>query len=223
MAQVRGMSERGGAVRMAEATRIAFRFCFLYLSLYTLAGQIFGGVFVYPGLMPAFGTLWPLRDITLWTAENVFGATPPINYAGNSGDTLFHWVQTGLLLALATVGAAIWSALDVRRSNYATLHKWFRLYLRFGLAAQMFYYGTAKIIPTQFPPPALVTLVRPVGDLSLTDLLWVFVGASTPYQMFTGWAEMLAGVLLDTSAHSDARRLDCVCRPRSGVHPEHDV
>ena len=178
------------------ATRAAFRFCFLYLSLYTLAGQIFGGVFVYPGLMPALGTLWPLRDLTLWTAETVFGATSPINYAGNSGDTLFHWVQTGLLLALAAMGAAIWSALDVRRSSCAKLDKWFRLYLRFALAAQMFYYGTAKIIPTQFPPPALVTLVRPVGDLSLTDLLWVFVGASMPYQMFTGWAEMLAGVLL---------------------------
>ena len=153
-------------------------------------------MFVYPGLVPALGTLWPLRDLTLWTAENAFGATPPISYVGNSGDTMFHWVQTGLLLGLATTGALIWSALDVRRTNYTTLHKWFRLYLRFALAAQMFYYGTAKIIPTQFPPPALVTLVRPVGDLSLTDLLWVFVGASMPYQMFTGWAEMLAGVLL---------------------------
>jgi hypothetical protein len=196
MARLRGISEAATPPEWPGATRIAFRFGFLYLSLYTLAGQIFGGVFVYPGLMPALGALWPLRDLTLWTAENVFGATPPINYAGNSGDTLFHWVQTGLLLALAAMGAAIWSALDVRRSSYATLDKWFRLYLRFGLAAQMFYYGTAKIIPTQFPPPALVTLVRPVGDLSLTDLLWVFVGASMPYQMFTGWAEMLAGVLL---------------------------
>jgi uncharacterized membrane protein YphA (DoxX/SURF4 family) len=178
------------------ATRVAFRFCFVYFSLYTVAGQIFGGVFVYPGLTPALGTLWPLRDVTLWAAENLFGATPPINYIGNSGDTIFHWVQTSLLLAVAAVGAAVWSAVDGRRRDYATLHKWFRLYLRFGLAAQMFYYGTAKIIPTQFPPPALVTLVRPVGDLSLTDLLWVFVGASTPYQMVTGWAEMLAGVLL---------------------------
>ncbi len=190
------MSEAAAPSEWRAATRVAFRFCFVYFSLYTLAGQVFGGVFVYPGLVPALGTLWPLRDLTLWTAENVFGATPPINYAGNSGDTLFHWAQTGLLLAAAAVGAAVWSAVDGRRRDYATLCKWFRLYLRFGLAAQMFYYGTAKIIPTQFPPPALVTLVRPVGDLSLTDLLWVFVGASTPYQMFTGWAEMLAGVLL---------------------------
>ena len=196
MTQVRGMSQAAAPSEWRTATRVAFRFCFLYFSLYTLTGQILGGVFVYPGLMPAFGTLWPLRDITLWAAANLFGATTPINYVGNSGDTIFHWVQTALLLAVAAVGAAVWSAIDGRRRDYATLHKWCRLYLRFGLAAQMFYYGTAKIIPTQFPPPALVTLVRPVGDLSLTDLLWVFVGASTPYQMVTGWAEMLAGVLL---------------------------
>ena len=177
-------------------TRAAFRFCVLYFSFYTLAGQILGGVFLYPGFVPALGTRWPLRDITLWAAEHIFGATPPIVYTGNSGDTLFHWVQTAWLLAFATAGTAAWSGLDRRRPNYVTLHKWFRLYLRFALAAQMFYYGMAKVIPTQFPPPALVTLVQPVGDLSLTDLLWVFVGASTPYQMFTGWAEMLAGLLL---------------------------
>ena len=186
----------GSSSVWTTATRIAFRFCFVYFSLYTLAGQIFGGVFLYPGFVPAFGTLWPLRDITLWGAEHLFGAIPPISYAGTSGDTIFHWVQTLLLLSLALVCTAVWSVLDARRPDYATLHKWFRLYLRFALAAQMFYYGAAKIIPTQFPPPALVTLVRPVGDLSLTDLLWVFVGASTAYQMFTGWAEMLAGILL---------------------------
>jgi len=177
------------------ATRVAFRFCVLYFILYTLAGQIFGGVFLYPGLVPALGTRWPLRDLTLWTAEHVFGGTPPFVYAGTSGDTFFHWVQTALLLAAAVAGTIVWSALD-RRTASVRLHAWFRLYLRFALAAQMFYYGMAKVIPTQFPPPALVTLVRPVGDLSLTDLLWVFIGASTPYQMFTGWAELVAGVLL---------------------------
>jgi hypothetical protein len=161
-----------------------------------LAGQIFGGVFLYPGLVPALGTRWPLRDITLWTAEHTFGGTPPFVYAGTSGDTFFHWVQTALLLTAAAVGTAIWSVFDRRRTDHARLHAWFRLYLRFALAGQMFYYGMAKVIPTQFPPPALVTLVRPVGDLSLTDLLWVFVGASIPYQMFTGWAELLAGFLL---------------------------
>ena len=60
----------------------------------------------------------------------------------------------------------------------------------------MFYYGLAKVIPTQFPAPSLVTLVEPVGNLSRTDLLWTFIGASTAYQIFTGCAEVLGGILL---------------------------
>ena len=188
--------ESVATARWRTSTRVAFRFCFLYLILYTLAGQIFGAVFLYPGLVPALGTLWPLSDVTLWASERFFGAASPIAYIGNSGDTVFHWVQTMLLLVVGGAGAVVWTTVDGRRSNYATLHKWFRLYLRFALAGQMFYYGMAKVIPTQFPPPALVTLVRPVGDLSLSELLWVFVGASTSYQMFTGWAELVAGMLL---------------------------
>ena len=49
----------------------------------------------------------------------------------------------------------------------------------------------AKVIPAQFPPPSLVTLVEPVGQLSRTDLLWTFIGSSTAYQMFTGWTEVI--------------------------------
>jgi hypothetical protein len=41
-------------------------------------------------------------------------------------------------------------------------------------------------------------LIEPVGSASLSDLLWTFIGASTPYQMITGCAEMLAGLLLLT-------------------------
>ena len=67
----------------------------------------------------------------------------------------------------------------------------------------MFYYGMAKVIPSQFPPPGLVTLIEPVGDSSLSDLLWTFVGASLPYQI-TGCAELLAGALLLTPATATA-------------------
>jgi uncharacterized membrane protein YphA (DoxX/SURF4 family) len=176
---------------------LAFRFCVLYFALYAAATQILGGVLLLPGLqLPALGTVWPLRNITLWLAEHVFGLTPPLLYTGNSGDTAFHWVQLALLLTIAIVATAIWSAWDRGRHDYPALRKWFRVFLRFALASQMFYYGMAKIIPTQFPPPNLVTLIEPVGSASLSDLLWTFIGSSTPYQIFTGCAEMLAGVLL---------------------------
>jgi len=177
-------------------TRTGFRFCIVYFGLYSAATQILGGVLLLPGLqLPALGNVWPMRDVTLWIAEHIVGLTPPLRHTGNSGDTAFHWIQTGWLLLVASAGTAIWSAIDRPRSREAprrdrpehtALRKWFRVFVRFALAAQMFYYGMAKVIPTQFPPPGLVTLIEPVGSASLSDLLWTFIGASTPYQMVTG-------------------------------------
>jgi hypothetical protein len=181
----------------SRLTRAAFRFCFVYFGLYCLATPIVGGLILFPNFsFPSFGALWPMRQITFWFATTLFRLATPLVYTGNSGDTAFHWVQTFWLLMFSALAAAIWSRLDRGRADYITLHKWFRLFVRFGLAAQLFYYGLAKVIPTQFPAPSLVTLVEPVGNLSRTDLLWTFIGASTAYQVFTGCAEVLAGILL---------------------------
>jgi hypothetical protein len=178
-------------------TRVAFRFCFVYFGLYCFATHIVGGLILFPNFsFPSLGTIWPMRQITFWLATHLFRVTSPLVYTGNSGDTTFHWVQTFWLLMFSALATAIWSQLNRGRAHYTALHKWFRLFVRFGLAAQMFYYGLAKVIPTQFPPPSLVTLVEPVGNLSRTDLLWTFIGASTAYQIFTGCAEVLAGILL---------------------------
>jgi hypothetical protein len=68
--------------------------------------------------------------------------------------------------------------------------------MRFAVAAQMFYFGMVKIIPTQFPAPSLVTLVAPVGNTSLQGLVWTSIGASQPYQVFTGIVEVVGGLLL---------------------------
>jgi hypothetical protein len=182
---------------MVTRTPVVFRFCFVYFGLYCFATPIVGGLILFPGFsFPSFGALWPMRQITLWLAANLFGLSAPLVYTGNSGDTAFHWVQTFWLLIVSALAAAVWSQLDRERAHDIALHKWFRLFVRFGLAAQMFYYGLAKVIPTQFPAPSLVTLVEPVGNLSRTDLLWTFIGASTAYQVFTGCAEVLAGILL---------------------------
>ena len=176
--------------------QLAFRFGVVYVALYSAATQILGGVLLLPGFqLPALGTVWPMRDITLALAQRVFGLTPPLLYTGNSGDTAFHWIQNAWLLVVAVAAASIWAALD-RQRDHTALRAWFRVFLRFALAAQMFYYGMAKIVPTQFPPPGLVTLIEPVGHASLSDLLWTFIGASLPYQVLTGCAELLAGLLL---------------------------
>ena len=174
-----------------------FRFCIAYFSLYALATQIIGGVILTPWFsFPALGNVRPMRTMTEWLAEHVFDLHPPLVFIGNSGDTAFHWVQNAWLLVLAILITAAWLMLQPRHDRERTWHTWFRVFIRFALAAQMFYYGMAKIIPTQFPPPSLVTLVESVGNLSLSDLLWTWVGSSTPYQIFTGCAEMASGILL---------------------------
>ena len=173
------------------------RFCVVYFGLYSIATQIAGGVVLTPWFsFPALGTVWPMREITQWLAEHVFGLRTPLLFTGNSGDTAFHWILNAWLLVLAVVITAVWSMLQPDRAHERTWLAWFRVFIRFALAAQMFYYGMAKIVPTQFPPPSLVTLVTPIGNLSLSDLLWTQVGASTAYQIFTGCAELLSGILL---------------------------
>jgi hypothetical protein len=178
-------------------TRITFRFCFVYFGLYSLATQIAGSLIVIPYVsFRGIGLLWPMREITLWAGEHIFRITQPLVYDGNSRDTNFYWVQALLLLIVAIIATVIWSALDGRRASYATLHKWFHLFIRLGLASQMFEYGMTKLIPVQFPSPSLNTLVTPVGNLSLQGLLWTSIGASTAYEVFTGCAELLGGILL---------------------------
>ncbi len=177
--------------------QVAFRFCFLYLGLFTLATQISGSLLIAPGVFyRGMGQLWPMRTITFWSAEHIFGIHEPAVYTRFSGETVFLWIQTFWILVVAIAGTAIWTALDKRANDHAWLHKWFRLFIRWSLAASMFEYGMTKIIPVQFPQPSLNTLVTPAGNLSLSNLLWTSVGAAPAYEVFTGAAEMLGGILL---------------------------
>ena len=154
--------------------RAAFRFGFAYFALYGLVSQVIVTVLLPPGTIPGqgVGTRWPMFDVTSWAAVHIFGITAPLVYAGNSRDTEFFWVQAFVILVIAVMVTAVWSVADRRRENYVTLHKWFRLFMRFAVAAQLFYFGMVKIIPTQFPAPSLRTLVAPVGNLSLQSVLW---------------------------------------------------
>ena len=184
--------------RWKLATRVAFRFCFVYFILYSLSNQIFGGLFPIPKVDIAdLGTLWPLRQITFWTAKHVFRVTYDLVYTGSgSGDKTFDWVQTFCLLVIALGVTALWSIADRKRESYPSMYKWFRLFVRFALASEMFLYGFDKIIPVQMPFPFLARLVEPYGKFAPMSVLWYSVGASPSYEMFAGSAEVLGGVLL---------------------------
>jgi hypothetical protein len=188
----------GPAEGWSPLTRVAFRFCFVYFGLYVVASQILGSLLLIPYFQfRGLGPHWPMREITVWVAAHVFHMTTPLTYTGeNIGETSFFWVQMFWIFAVSSAATGIWTYLDGRRKHYAPLYKWFVLFIRLALASQMFEYGMTKVIPNQFRSPSLITLIQPVGNLSLESLLWTSIGASPAYQIFLGCAEMLAGILL---------------------------
>src|SRR5580693_6787990 len=142
------------------ALRIAFRFWMIYLGLYCLATQI---ITAPTGAdIPDPATVWPLRPVIFWTAAHIFYVNAPLSFGGNSGggDCMFGWVTAFCLLVMATAATVVWSLLDRSRENYAELHKWFRLFVRFALAGQMIFYGFVKVIPTQMTYPSLTRLLQ---------------------------------------------------------------
>src|SRR6185295_12168896 len=125
--------------RWSSATQAAFRFSFAYLCLYSLATQILGSLILIPGVsFRGFGLLSPMQNITNWVGRSFFHLSVPLVFTGNSRDSAFYWVQAFWLLILAIAIALIWSWFDRNRANYIPLNNWFRLFIRFALAAQMF-------------------------------------------------------------------------------------
>ena len=189
--------------RWNPALRIAFRFWMVYLGLYCLATEIISGLFSAAGGsggLPDPATLWPLRPLIFWTAAHIFHVNAPLcAFGGNSAsaDCMFSWVMTFCLLVIATAATVVWSLLDRSRENYAELHKWFRLFVRFALAGMpMIGYGLVKVIPIQMPYPPLSRLLQPFGTFSPMGVLWNSIGAAPAYEIFTGCALVAAGLLL---------------------------
>src|SRR4029078_2028641 len=146
-------------------------------------------------LAQKYNDFW--QAIVPWVGKHLLHLSYDITvFQNGSGDTTFNYVQALSLLTLAALATAIWSALDRRRLNYEKVYQWLRLYVRFSLARDMIGYGALKIIPLQMPAPYLTRLIEPYGDSSPMGILWTFIGASKGFEIFTGSAEMLGGVLL---------------------------
>ena len=177
-------------------TRPAFRFIFAYLIFYYWPGFIFD---VLPfdtsrltdWLQAPFLVLFP------WVAIHVFHLSGPVTqfHETGAGDTTLGYIQVLCLSVIALVAAGIWTVCD-RRREYRTLYGALRLYTRYVLALALLSYGFLKVFAGQMPEPTLSTLTETYGQSSPMHLLWTFIGASRPYEQFSGLAEVTAGALL---------------------------
>jgi hypothetical protein len=173
-------------------TRTAFRFAFVYLLLFNLPFPL--NAFPYVDKVAEFyNSFWNWLVPRL--ARAAFNREVASVFNG-SGDRMFDYLLVACLLLIALLAAVVWTILDRKRLSYPTLYKWLNVYVRFSLGATMIGYGAFKVISSQFPPPSLDRLMQAYGDSSPMGLLWTFMGASEPYTMFVGAAEMIAGILL---------------------------
>ncbi|MES2006202.1 MAG: hypothetical protein V4450_16915 [Bacteroidota bacterium] len=113
-----------------------------------------------------------------------------------SGDTSESWKAIFTYLVIAVTGTVIWSIADKKRASYHTANYWLRTFLRYFLILNCMVYGISKLYALQMPFPNQSQLATPLGDFLPMRLSWMFIGYSTPYQVFSGAMEVLAGLLL---------------------------
>jgi len=182
-------TSRGEAVR-----RFGLGFVLAYFVIY---------VFPFPiGTLPgtqrlgeAWDALW--NAVIPWLGTHVLRLPTPITVLPNgSADTTFNWVQVLAYLALAGVVAFAAVAAGMTDERWARAAQLVRVYVRYGLASVLLFYGSLKLFQGQFPPPTAARLLEPYGQSSPMGLLWTFMGSSRAYSLFSGLAEMGSGLLL---------------------------
>lgn len=89
-----------------------------------------------------------------------------------------------------------WTALDRKSLNYPKLYYWLTVAVRFYVGIMLFNYGMVKIIKLQFPAPGIWRLMSTYGESSPMGLAWTFMGFSKGYNLFMGFAEVMALLLL---------------------------
>ncbi|MEM6686909.1 MAG: hypothetical protein AAF617_14085, partial [Bacteroidota bacterium] len=176
--------------------KIGFRFFFIHVILY-----------VFPFPLDAFSFLQ--TNVTQFLSDTVWGNLIPFigdTFFGlelpsqspitGSGDMTYNYVHLFSCVFLALIGALIWTAIDRKRKNYIKLLRFLVIYMAYYVLFSMLSYGFYKVFPLQFPAPSLGRLIQPYGDSSPMGIAWTFMGASKAYVMFSGAAEILAGLLL---------------------------
>lgn len=184
-------------VRWSLGRRLAFRFFCCYWFLYALPeGDRVSIIPEGETVLKVWVNL--VHAVAPWIATHVFHVTgqPATYFPTGSGDTTLQYVTALLYFVVALIAAAVWSTVDRRRPNYRKLDSWVRVLLRYTLAFTLFSYGFAKIFPLQFRPTPLFRLIEPYGQFSPMGVLWSFMGASVPYVIFSGAAEVFAGLFL---------------------------
>jgi len=173
--------------------KIIFRFLLVLFCLYIVLNP--NGVILGDALAGSY--LKYFHGLITWLAAHALHLAKPITiYTNGSGDTTYDYLIIVFIIIASAISCLVWSALDKKPRNYNKLFYWLTVIVRYYIAITMFDYGFAKVIKLQFPAPGIARLTEPIGDTSPMGLAWTYMGYSTGFNYFTGFAEVICGVLL---------------------------
>ena len=123
----------------------------------------------------------------------VYKELVPLN---GSGDTSWAWTHLWFFSLFSFLFAAIWSVADRNKPAYPRWNYLLITIVRYNVAMVAFGYGIIKVFALQMWFPSLSQLATPLGEYLPMRFSWMFIGYSTPYQVFSGVAEVIVGLLL---------------------------
>ena len=176
--------------------KILFRFFAIYFLLVISPLEWLSRI---PGVSYLSGLQFELDQIVVnFFNRYLLHVKDELNFMGyGSGDTSYAWAQFYTYIILAAIGCVIWSVIDRKRvEDYNEGSFWLRNFVRYYVCSVAFIYGGIKILALQMPFPNLSQLATPLGDFLPMRLSWMFIGYSTPYQVFSGIMEVAVCLLL---------------------------
>jgi hypothetical protein len=187
--------------------KIAFRLFFIYFLLQAvpLDWKFYRELFSTDWTHLHYGALFNLAHYTPRWSAGSDDTSPGIQ-------TYADW---GILLSIAILGAAVWTYIDNRRQqtatlsrrnaslsvrnaspNYDTAYYWIRVIVRYRLAIGIIAYGFLKLFPLQAPYPSLSNLNTNYGDFTRWKIFSLSLGIVPSYESFLGLVEIIGGLLL---------------------------
>ncbi len=177
--------------------KISFRFISIFFILFIAFLDFYSNIFT--DILYGEAQLYKLSDQAVyWVDKNLFQIPYTIikPVVGDHSDSTYIYLLYFTMLAIAAVGAIIWSLLDRKRLNYNTLYYWLTVILRYYLAITLFSFALEKFFKAQFPDLGLYRLTETFGEMSPMGMTYAFYGYSKGYNIFMGIIESAALLLL---------------------------
>ncbi len=139
---------------------------------------------------------WIEDQVVQFANKNIFRVYKELVPINGSGDTSWAWTHLWFFSLFSFLVAMVWTVSDRNKTSYPKWNYLLVTIVRYNLAMVAFGYGIIKLFALQMWFPSLSQLATPLGEYLPMRFSWMFIGYSTPYQVFSGVAEVLVGLLL---------------------------